>query len=175
MKETELRNMLLLLLMLAILLAMTSLAPAQIAPELSAGVAIFAAGPPVSVSASISQRLGMTIGDADFTLDGIFLATPGEGSGAAAAICAKAKTEGNMKAGLGYAPGRNTTKICTTNAFLNLQYVKATPAPAALGFGPTDPPIMELTVGSQTDQQGKPYIGASCTKRFDDFSDLFKF
>jgi len=175
MKETELRvNLLLLLLTLAILLATTSLAPAQIAPELSAGVAIFAAGPPVSVTGSISQRVG-SIKAAELSLDALFLATPGESSGMAGAICVKAKTAGNMKAGAGYAPARNTTEISAKNLFVSLQYVKATPAPAALGFGPTDPPIMELTIGSQTDQQGKPYLGMSCTKRFDNFSDLFKF
>jgi hypothetical protein len=154
--------------MVILILAMMGGAWAQIAPEFSAGVAIFAAGPPVSVAGSMSQRLGITLKDADFTLDALFLATPGEGSGVAGAVCAKAKTDANMKAGLGYAPGRNTTRICTTNLFVNLQYVKATPAPTALGFKVGDPPISEFTLGTQPTISAREScrFGATYTKRF---------
>ena len=130
------------------------------AVEVSVGVAKFADDSKMAVTADLGQQFGSFKGQ-PITADLLVL----ESGGLAGAVGIKL-IEGNIKVNLGYAPGEKAPTISkdTWKNFLGaVQYtLTSTPAPAALGFLPSDPPIRELNVGMISRQR----VGAEYTLRF---------
>jgi len=146
-----------LMMALTILLATSVLAQAV---ELSVGVAKFADDSKMTVTADLAQKVG-SAWKQPITLDLLVL----ESGGLAGAVGIKL-IEGNIKVNLGYAPGEKAPtfgKDTWKNLLGAVQYtLTQTPAPAALGFLPSDPPLRELSVGMISGQR----VGAEYTYRW---------
>lgn len=160
------KTVLLVSLLLALLPAMTIPAGAA---EISAGIARFADDSTLAVAADLAQPIGSLKGN-PITVDALILST----GDIAGAVSIKANL-GNFKVSLGFAPGAKAPTFSkdTWKNFLGaLQYTLITqPAPAALGFLPTDPPAQELNVGIvhppfQTARAGLGLVGAEYVVRW---------
>jgi hypothetical protein len=152
------KKMLLVGLMALILVSMTVAAQAGI--EVGLGFARFADDSKINITADLAQQYGSLKGN-PITADVIIL----ESGNAALGSSLKLNT-GNFKLSLGFAPGEKAptfSKETWKNLMGALQYTLAeTPAPVALGFLPTDPPLKEMNVGLISQRR----IGAEYTLRF---------
>lgn len=130
------------------------------AVEVSVGVAKFADDSKMAVTADLGQQFG-SFKRQPITADLLVL----ESGNLAGAVSLKL-TGGNFKGSLGYAPGEKAPTISkdTWKNFLGaVQYtLTSTPAPVALGFLPSDPPLKELSVGLISRQR----VGAEYAMRF---------
>jgi len=121
--------------------------PAQ-AVEVSGGGILFFDGPSTSITGTISQPV-WSPGSVEVSVNGWFLATPGDPSQMALGVSAKMQTLKNLELGLAYAHARNTTEwpelLWKNTGISALWNMAALTKPAALA--PGELPDQEIKVG----------------------------